>query len=266
MLDLYKTIDAIIDAYNVELPDLYKRRDPKEPNRAAKEKAEDEFYKAMRARWRAQAKQIKERLTRMLPHKNVDDWLRLLDDSFKDDESRKRLLILFTAMFSDGIDFFAMNTRIGIDWTQAKLEVLDYVDKSHEEWIESIDSATRDALKRELENFVREDGYTIGDIMSGLQKVGMSESRAMRVAVTEVTRSYGQAEQAGAEALAKEYPDAKVIKTWYTNNDGLVCEICRPLHKLKVEYNKEFAPGIMHPAAHPNCRCWMAHDVEFPDG
>jgi len=104
---------------------------------------------------------------------------------------------------------------------------------------------------------------TIGDVMKQLP---FDEKRAERVAITEVTRAYAAANKLAGEELAKEFPDLKVIKRWFTNNDGLVCTaICAPLNGKEVDLNAEFAPGISEPPGHPGCRCWSSVKTELPD-
>jgi len=62
--------------------------------------------------------------------------------------------------------------------------------------------------------------------------------------------------------LKEEWPDVRVVKTWETNNDDLVCDICRPLNGVEVEIdepfvNDETGDEFDCPPGHVNCRCWM---------
>ena len=53
-VDVYKAIDDIADflvAQGVEIPDAYKRRDPREPGRTEKEMFEDKLARLVRRRW-----------------------------------------------------------------------------------------------------------------------------------------------------------------------------------------------------------------------
>jgi hypothetical protein len=66
--------------------------------------------------------------------------------------------------------------------------------------------------------------------------------------------------------LQEDEPDVLVVKRWFTNNDGLVCPICRPLHRQEVPINENFISvdtedGTVRefdgPPGHvANCRCW----------
>lgn len=64
-------------------------------------------------------------------------------------------------------------------------------------------------------------------------------------------------EQKRGEQLKREFPDVRVIKTWFTCNDDYVCKVCKELHGKTVEIDEFFAPGILHPSACDDCRCWM---------
>ena len=71
------------------------------------------------------------------------------------------------------------------------------------------------------------------------------------------------------EQLAKEYPDVKVKKQWFTNNDDLVCELCGPLNGKEVDIDEPFYPPEDdyqdgNPPRHVNCRCWTTQytDIE----
>jgi len=77
---------------------------------------------------------------------------------------------------------------------------------------------------------------------------------AQLVATTEITRAYAdKAQKKGAE-LKKEFPDVRIIKTWYTCNDHEVCPTCRECEK-EVEFDEPFTKDIFKPPAHPGCRC-----------
>ena len=226
MLELYKVIDQIVDTYNLELPELYKRRDPKEPFRAKKEAFEDKMFGAIMRMFRRQRRSIKEQLQRMLPQRsfkqNMDEYLRRLDLS--DPKGQAELLRIFTQVSDEAIGDIAMNADIQVDWEAVNQDMLDWVNEHYYEhlagdkklsgFFEELNNRTLERLETELQNFIREPGYTIGDVMGGLGGV-FGESRALRIATTEITRAYSQADQVAGEALLREVgEDAPVIKTW----------------------------------------------------
>ncbi len=88
-----------------------------------------------------------------------------------------------------------------------------------------------------------------------------TEDRALKIATTEITRAYATSSQMAGEDLKKEFPDVRVIKTWFTNNDERVCEFCVPLDGKEVEIDEDFYEpddySDGNPPRHVNCRCWM---------
>ena len=76
---------------------------------------------------------------------------------------------------------------------------------------------------------------------------------AERLVRTEVIQSYNVVEQLSLKAANLEDPG--YMKRWDAANDRRVCPICRALDGKIVALDKEFAPGIEHPPAHPQCRC-----------
>jgi SPP1 gp7 family putative phage head morphogenesis protein len=75
-------------------------------------------------------------------------------------------------------------------------------------------------------------------------------ARAERIAITEVTRIFSEAENAAAEVD----PDMEYLR-WDTAFDEIVCKICAPLDGRVVRKGEAFSLGIMLPPAHVNCRC-----------
>lgn len=68
---------------------------------------------------------------------------------------------------------------------------------------------------------------------------------------------------AGRE-MREQFPDVRVVKKWYTNEDDRVCDICGPLGDgdwIPIDEGfgvEEGEAGLMEPPAHPNCRCWIS--------
>ena len=119
----------------------------------------------------------------------------------------------------------------------------------------SLDQVTLDVVRQAVDMFVSNPGMTIGDVVKILP---FGEDRALKVATTEITRAYAQGQQMAGDKLKEEYPDVRVVKTWYTNNDDRVCDICGPLDGQTVDIDAEFDQDIYYPPAHVNCRCWQS--------
>ena len=252
-------IDAIVDAYDLVLPDGYKRRDPKEPNRILKEAWEDEVFKIFRFRFDAQADMIR---TWLEDNRLKNSGVNIPIDH---PESSELLVQAFAGMMDDGFQQFALTNDIVLDFAVYNEDALFWVDSWVTDLTEMIDKTTGVRLERELTSFISEEGYTIGDVIDGLMASGLDSGRAEDIAVSEITRTFGKAEYASGQQALAEFPDAKVIKTWFTNNDAMVCDICRPLNELTVLINDQFVGEFDHPPAHKSSRCWMMSRTDIAD-
>lgn len=154
--------------------------------------------------------------------------------------------------------------EFGFDTTLYNEEAVK-VAKEYEivEWQDDLNDVMKERLRTELVEFIKTSGYTVGNVINGLVDAGLDEEKAALVAVTEITRVYAQAELLAGQQLQREFPDVAVIKTWYTNNDDLVCPICAPLNGMVVLLDQEFTDGIDAPPAHVNCRCWMSSRTDI---
>ena len=263
-LEVYKAIDAVADKLiekGVKLPDALKRRDKGEPGRAIKEQYEDKIFKLIMRRFRIQRRNIAAHLSHFRPAKKAD----VPDDLFSADDVEALLLRVFIAASQDGVDLFALNSTIGLDWTLVNTQAADWAREYVMPFLDDLDRVTKEALASRLAAFVETPGYTIADVMSDLVPT-LGEDRAMRIAVTEVTNIFGESEQIAGLALKEEFPGVRVVKQWFTNNDDRTCPICLPLHEMIVEVTHAFPSivgGIMRPAAHPNCRCSMVVSTDI---
>jgi hypothetical protein len=52
-------------------------------------------------------------------------------------------------------------------------------------------------------------------------------------------------------------------KTWFTNNDDRVCDICGPMEGEEVASDESFSSGDDAPPAHVNCRCWVDYNTNL---
>ncbi len=82
--------------------------------------------------------------------------------------------------------------------------------------------------------------------------------RAEMIAATEVTRAISVAE-AWLILLWAEEGFEKHKRIWHTEQDGLVCPVCRPLNRTLEPVWADAIPA--GPPAHPNCRCWLDYQV-----
>ncbi len=274
-IEVYKAIDEIADylrASGIEIPEHYKRRDPKEPGRTQKEMFEDKLARLVKKRFKTQKDIIAESLRWSLPKKGIDEWVNRIPD-LTDPETELKIFNMFVGAMDHGGQLFGESITFDLDWDQyhedASAWVRDYmyVGKVTPElaggWLAPLDEHTMEGLRQQLQNFVEIQGYTIGDVMAGLP---FDASRVHRIAVTEITRVYGQANLLAGQQLKDEFPDVPVIKTWFTNNDDLVCVICGPLNNQVVGIDELFDGEFDAPPAHINCRCWMSTRTDIRSG
>ena len=263
-VSLYKAIDSIVDAYNVELPELYKRRDPREPGRAEKEQFEDKLARLTRKRFKTQKKAIANTLRWTLPQKQIDDWMSRVGDP-DDPETEALMFALIVAGMAHGLQLFTQSVGVLIDVEQFNLIASEVARNYMTKWLEGLDKTTLKGLRQQLVNYAEIPGYSIEDVMAGLP---FSSERAQRIAITETTRIYGMATQIAGDLLVEENPGIRVIMTWFTEADGRVCIICQPLDGVSVIFGDGFrdinGDVHFHEPAHVNCRCWtvVSTDVD----
>ncbi len=187
-------------------------------------------------------------------------WENILEDA--EDEDELALLIqLLTKNTQNGINLFGQSTGIDIDYTITNVEAAEWARKYAYDFIKGIDDTTRQVLQQAIASFVETPGFTIGDVMGQLEDLGFSEDRALGIATTEITRVYSKGEDMAGEEMKEQFPDVRLIDTWFTNNDDRVCELCGPLDGVEVEFGENFyEPEDEYqdgkPPRHTKCRCW----------
>jgi hypothetical protein len=242
----------------------FKRRDRKEPARREKEQAEDALMTFFRRRFRRQAKRLRERLAQF----GYKQAYVPLEDLFRATPEELALLIRhLTQNVQGGISLFGQQAGFDIDYSLTNVEAADWAREYGGKLITDIDRVTLDAVRKAVPVFVETPGFTMRDLMDMLP---FDEKRAFRVATTEVTNSYKQGQILAGEQMKAEFPDVKVIKTWFTNNDALVCPLCGPLdakEKLIEEdfYDPQNVYQDGNPPRHVNCRCWIITTTALAD-
>jgi hypothetical protein len=249
-------------------------RDPREPGKQEKEAFEEKLRGVVSRHFHRQARTIRRKLEAWNPDRKAlefKQWAKSVSnpgtkasidipwlgdaDLWDDPEFDADLVLTLIQAGKHGIELFEESALIGIDYTLVNAGAAKWARKYTFELVKGIDDTTRAALQKSISSFVETPGMTIGDVMKLLP---FDEKRAERMAISEITRAYGTANQLAGEQMAKEYPDLDVIKHWFTNNDDRVCTtICEPLNGVEVGIDKEFSPGVDQPPAHVGCRCWM---------
>lgn len=234
-------------------------RDRREPEREAKTAADRRLKRIMARVFARQADKVRQYLEITTGRKqappDLTDWL---DDNLGgewDDEDMAELVMMLTEARQGGVRLFGKQVKLPIDWTLTNAEAATAARKYAYDLVRNIDKTTREAIRQAVVNFVETPGMTIGDAMAAMP---FDEARALRVAVTEITRAYAAGQQAAGDALKEEFPDVEIVKRWYTNEDDRVCELCGPLAGEEVAVDDTFyAPDDDYsdgnPPRHVNC-------------
>lgn len=136
-----------------------------------------------------------------------------------------------------------------VDRDHLNTRLIAYAKQYKNEWLSKINQASRDYVEQAVTNWLL-SGEPLDELVKTLsnQDIGMfSKVRAERIAVTEVTRLFAQANRIA-------YQESGVVDefVWMTAEDDLVCEVC------DANDGKQFPLQNMDSMipAHPNCRCW----------
>ena len=224
-------------------------RDPKEPGRKQKMAYERKFADLMKRIFDRQKEDVAPQIAMAKKADFNLDWTEAEDAEF---------ISLVMEIYGDGIDLFSQEVFNGLsdDFTNvgAKEAARKYALKLRDKLGNQLNDTTINAIQDAIASFA-DPGVTILDVMN---KLPFDYDRAMRIAVTEITRAYATANQTAGEQMQREFPDLIIIKTWYTNNDDRTCDLCGPLHMTSVPIDDTWG-GIDNPPFHVNCRCWATH-------
>ncbi len=234
------------------------RRDRREPGRLEKELAEARLMRLFRRVWRKHEQRIL--LSLAMVKATPAPPLPPIDLSW-DDEDEWELIDELTKAVRGGISLAGFR-QIRPDLVNIK--ALEYARKYAGQLIKELDRTTLEIVRAAISAFIETPGMTIGDLKNMLP---FGEQRADTIAVTEVTRAYAEGNRVAGREMAKEFPGVPVVKTWFTNNDDLVCDICGPLEGMTVLQDEGFSTeegeGLDGPPAHPNCRCWISYRTDI---
>ncbi len=231
----------------------FKARDP---GQADKRRAEDKLAALLRGYFALLAKQAAAKLHANPPkQKAAREWWDE-DEFYEDDDFFAALLKLLLAAQAAGA--LQLKDMLGLDLNltsvnkEAAAAARDYTF----DLIKGLTDTSRDVLRDVIAEFVETPGMTLADV---IERLPFDEQRAALVATTEITRAYATGQAAAGDALKEQFPDVRVIKTWFTDNDDRVCPICGPLNDVEVEGDELFGGEFDGPPAHPGCRCWVSY-------
>lgn len=255
-----QNLAVALDRANDLLCDIgaIKGRDPREPGRLRKQRAESRLAAVVMRHFRTQKAQLRHALE-VLPPKPALKATQPYDyEQFMADESFGpnvyRLLLEFA---KDGVSLFDETASTRLDYTLTNIEVAKWARKYAYDLVKGIDATTVDALQEAVSAFSETPGYTIGDIVKQIEGDAFSLDRSTLVATTEVTRAYAKGNIAAGKQMQAEFPGVLVVKKWHTNRDDRVCDICAPLDNTELSLDEMFGGNYDDPPGHPGCRCWI---------
>lgn len=237
-------------------------RDRREPGRREKQRFEARYQAIVQRHFRRQARRVRGWLEANPPVRLAGKAAlpMSLDEALEyDDDFSAELLRLYREVAYHGVALFGADVSFDIDYTLVNREAAQWARQHVGTLIKGIDETTRGIVRESVASFVETPGMTIGAL---IQSLPFDAGRAERVAVTEITRAYGETARIAGEELRREFPDVAVVVMWFTNNDDRVCPICGPLNKMEVWQGEPFVPAdegreaVYAPPAHVNCRCW----------
>jgi hypothetical protein len=242
-----------------------RKRDKREPGRKEKELSELRVNVIIKRVFRKQRERLRQWLELYAPDAKVLRSLPPLPADFWawDEEDQWDFALALQESRVAGADLLLEQIAVGIDPTSINTRARSRAQSYAGDLIKDINATTQQAVKDTIARFTETPGMTIGDVV---RQLPFDEQRALTVAVTEITRAYADGAKDAGEELAKKYPDVRIIKTWFTNDDDRVCPICGPLDNKSIDFDNTFDEGLDAPPAHPNCRCWMQSSTDIRGG
>lgn len=236
---------------------------------------EQNFRKEIQGYFKNQEEDVIRRIEHMYVPKSVD---KKLSDFLPDLKEFKEVGIAIVAPLIEDIAekrgneaLFFIGSNIGFDLDIPRAR--DFIDKKAGQLIKDIDGTTRDALKRELSEGIKE-GEGIPEMKRRVRSVfdTAQDSRAEMIARTETIKA---ANFATEEAYRQS--DVVVAKEWITALDERVCPGCSEMDgkiiplgdnyfekgdALNVRsggdlFTFSFRESTGYPPLHPSCRCTL---------
>ena len=230
------------------------KRDAGEPSRAVKEKFDKALQKLLNQHFQQQADIVKRYL-------EAGGRLPLPDDLFNSAFVQADVTRLLIDAVQHGIFDVTSQTGFTIDNTLTNKRAAEWAARYAGELIKDVDKTSLEMVRSAVSLFADKPGFTLADVMNQLP---YDVARSERIAVTEITRAYAEANQIAGEELRDEFGDVPVVKVWFTNNDDRVCDICGQLDGQEISIDENFVYEtkdgkkieVANPPGHVSCRCW----------
>lgn len=180
-------------------------------------------------------------------------WLRVQRE--QEDEMTALLLLIFLASGDEHATAAGVNVTRELV-VQAEGAGVDFARKRASLVSTGFVQHSRDMLQTAGERWARSGGDIPATDIDGTLDSLFGDRRIGGVAANETT----QAQYSGADYIIRDTVGVSELDTWFTRTDGLVCEICAPLHREpRSVWETRFPQG---PPAHPWCRCWIEYGFE----
>ncbi len=142
-------------------------------------------------------------------------------------------------------------SAVGFEWDPTKYNqaAREWAKRYSYDLVRELTERTRKVIQDAVEQFAAGQGLTKGDLQD-LLTPAFGAVRADAIAVTETTRAYSAAQSVYQSMLADE--GITMERVWHTDNDKIVCPICRPLNNKSEDDWRGYEPP-----AHVNCRCMV---------
>jgi len=168
-------------------------------------------------------------------------------------EFREKFLKVLLYAYSGAFEIALGSIEAGVVFSE------DFVNEAVVLWtniflpdlLDELEETTRVGISESIAGWYG-TGQSIDDLINTIADKVLDYDRAIEIAKTEVTRGYG----AGNLWYWSELGIVEG-KKWYTNQDEMVCPICRDLHGEARKLDEEFSIGVQAPPAHARCRCQM---------
>lgn len=170
----------------------------------------------------------------------------------EDDDLWEEIATLALAIYllgiDGGMDLLPANIRVLSDFGKINHAAAQFAKDYRFQWIKGITETTKKQTQEAFANWVQ-SGSPLSALEQLLESI-FGDSRAERIAVTEVTRIFAQANMDAWESTG-----VITSAVWMTAEDDRVCPICEGYAGEHVGIGDiDSAPPD---ASHPGCRCWL---------
>jgi hypothetical protein len=229
--------------------------DKNDPNAKEKDKAEGQVVNIFTGFFSEQRRRVEKALPLdpRLARAGLDNRFWINEDEL--------LYLLLRQQLQDFADIAALaeleRLPAGADLALVYKDTLTWANQYTAALVAGINETTRANIAKAVSEFIVSPADTLGTLVDNIVAATeglFGNARAARVAVTEITRAFAEGTEIAGDAIRDIGIPLEDI--WQTNEDGLVCPICRPRNG-----NRRGEGWFDNMPAHPECRCWLRHKI-----